>query len=80
MVQDLQGHVSLTTPPWGLIDVPAVVIEDFDFKPGFHVHYQETVHHIKDGLPCSRICQRRQVVLVSNWLSKVEDFRMIRSK
>ncbi|MCB1868037.1 MAG: GFA family protein [Gammaproteobacteria bacterium] len=45
------GHVFTDHPTMGLIDVPAVVIEDFDFKPGFHVHYQETVHHIKDGLP-----------------------------
>jgi hypothetical protein len=35
----------------GLIDVPAVIISDFDFRPGFHVHYQDSVHAIKDGLP-----------------------------
>jgi len=35
----------------GLIDVPAVVIEDFPFEPAFHVHYQETVHRMTDGLP-----------------------------
>ena len=34
----------------GLIDVPASVISNFDFKPGFHVHYQESVFPIKDGL------------------------------
>lgn len=34
----------------GLVDVPAVVIKKLDFKPGFHVHYQETVHQMKDGL------------------------------
>jgi len=45
------GHVFTDHPTMGLIDVPAVVIEGFNFKPGFHVHYQETVHHIKDGLP-----------------------------
>lgn len=35
----------------GLTDVYAAVIPDFPFKPGVHVHYQETVLHIKDGLP-----------------------------
>ena len=45
------GHVYTEHPTMGLIDVPAAVIEDFDFDPGFHVHYQETVHPIKDGLP-----------------------------
>ena len=45
------GHVFTEHPTMGLIDVPAAVIEDFSFDPGFHVHYQETVHHIKDGLP-----------------------------
>ena len=27
------------------------VIPDLDFKPALHVHYQETVMPIKDGLP-----------------------------
>ena len=35
----------------GVVDVPAVLIEGFNFEPGFHVHYQETVHPMKDGLP-----------------------------
>jgi hypothetical protein len=35
----------------GLIDVPAVIIKNLNFKPGFHVHYQESVHPMKDGLP-----------------------------
>ena len=35
----------------GLIDVPAAVIRDFMFEPGFHVHYQESVHPMRDGLP-----------------------------
>ncbi|MNF07453.1 hypothetical protein D3C80_2076350 [compost metagenome] len=35
----------------GLIDVYAAVIPDLAFLPGVHVHYQETVLHIKDGLP-----------------------------
>lgn len=45
------GHLFTEHPTMGLVDVPAVVISDFIFKPGFHVHYQETVHHIEDGLP-----------------------------
>jgi hypothetical protein len=35
----------------GVTDVPAAVISSFSFKPGFHVHYQETVQPISDGLP-----------------------------
>lgn len=45
------GHIFTEHPTMGLIDVPAVVISNFTFKPGFHVHYQESVHAIKDGLP-----------------------------
>lgn len=45
------GHIYTEHPTMDLIDVPAVVIDDFDFAPGFHVHYQETVHPVKDGLP-----------------------------
>jgi len=45
------GHIYTEHPTMGLIDVPAVVIENFTFKPGFHVHYQETVHPMQDGLP-----------------------------
>ena len=45
------GHLYTDHPTMGLIDVPAVVIRGLNFDPGFHVHYQETVHHIQDGLP-----------------------------
>ena len=34
-----------------LTDVYAAVIPDFPYRPGVHVHYQETKLHIKDGLP-----------------------------
>lgn len=44
------GHIYTEHPTMGLVDVSAVVIKDLVFKPGFHVHYQETVHHMKDGL------------------------------
>ena len=34
-----------------LVDVYAAVIPGFPYKPGVHVHYQETRLPIKDGLP-----------------------------
>ncbi|MES9964029.1 MAG: GFA family protein [Candidatus Sedimenticola sp. 20ELBAFRAG] len=49
--RDCGGHLFTDHPTMGLIDVPAVVIEGLEFKPGFHVHYQESVHRVKDGLP-----------------------------
>lgn len=45
------SHVFIDHPTMGVVDVPAVVIEALSFTPGFHVHYQETVHPMKDGLP-----------------------------
>lgn len=45
------GHVYTDHPTIGLIDVPAVVVKDLTFTPAFHVHYQERVHTMKDGLP-----------------------------
>ena len=45
------GHVLTDHPTMGLVDVYAATIPDFPFKPGVHVHYQETVLHLHDGLP-----------------------------
>ncbi|MCK4507027.1 MAG: GFA family protein [Desulfuromonadales bacterium] len=45
------GHTFIEHPTMGLVDVPAVLIEDFAFNPVLHVHYQETVLPMKDGLP-----------------------------
>jgi len=45
------GHLYTDHPTMGLVDVPSAVIDDFIFRPGFHVHYQESVHPMKDGLP-----------------------------
>ena len=45
------GHVLTEHPGMGLTDVYAAVISDFPYHAGVHVHYQETVLHIKDGLP-----------------------------
>jgi hypothetical protein len=45
------GHVLTDHPPWGLTDVYAAILPTLSFKPGVHVHYQETVLHLHDGLP-----------------------------
>jgi hypothetical protein len=45
------GHLFTDHPHWNLIDVYAAVIPDFPYKPGIHVHYQETVLPLTDGLP-----------------------------
>lgn len=45
------GHLYTDHPTMGLIDVPAVIIDGLDFAPAFHVHYQESVHTMQDGLP-----------------------------
>jgi len=45
------GHLFTEHPGMGLTDVYAAVIPGLDFKPGVHVHYQETVLPIKDGVP-----------------------------
>jgi hypothetical protein len=45
------GHLFTEHPPWELTDVYAATIPDFPFKPGLHVHYQETVLRVRDGLP-----------------------------
>jgi hypothetical protein len=44
------GHVFTDHPGMGLVDVYAAVIPDFPFKPGIHVHYQESRLRIHDGL------------------------------
>lgn len=45
------GHVFTEHPGMGLTDVYAAVIPDLKHKPEIHVHYQERVLSIKDGLP-----------------------------
>ena len=45
------GHLFTEHPEMALTDVSAAVIPDFPFKPVLHVNYQETVLHMKDGLP-----------------------------
>jgi hypothetical protein len=45
------GHLFTEHPTLGLTDVYAGVIPDLPYKAGVHVNYQETVLHIRDGLP-----------------------------
>ena len=45
------GHVLTEHPGMGLIDVYAAVIQDLPYRPALHVHYQESVLRIPDGLP-----------------------------
>jgi hypothetical protein len=45
------GHVFTEHPHMGVIDVYAAIIPTFPFKAAAHVHYQETVLRVKDGLP-----------------------------
>ena len=48
---DCGGHVMVDHPSLGMIDVHAAIIPDLDFQPAVHLHYQETVLPMKDGLP-----------------------------
>lgn len=45
------GHLFTEHPGLALTDVYAAVIPDLAFRPGLHVHYQESVLPLKDGLP-----------------------------
>jgi hypothetical protein len=45
------GHLLTEHPTFNLTDVYAAIIPDYPFKPAVHVNYQETVLHMKDGLP-----------------------------
>lgn len=45
------GHLFTEHPGMGLVDVYAALLPELAFTPGVHVNYQETVLHIKDGLP-----------------------------
>ena len=44
------GHLFTVHPHWNLTDVYAAVIPALKFKPGVHVHYQETVLPLRDGV------------------------------
>jgi hypothetical protein len=45
------GHIFTEQPGMGVTNVYAAVLPDLPFAPGVHVHYQETVLHMHDGLP-----------------------------
>jgi hypothetical protein len=45
------GHVFTLHPPFDLVDVYPALVRDYAFVPTVHVHYQETVLRIADGLP-----------------------------
>jgi hypothetical protein len=45
------GHVYTDHPTMGVYDIPAAVIQGFNFQPMFHVHYESAVLPLKDGLP-----------------------------
>lgn len=45
------GHLLTDILPLELVDVYAPLIPTFSFVPSVHVHYQETVLPMKDGLP-----------------------------
>lgn len=45
------GHVFTDHPAMGLVDIYAALLPDLDYQPAVHVHYQESVLPIKDGLP-----------------------------
>ena len=45
------GHLFTEHPEMGVTDVYAAMIPRFKFAPALHVNYQETVLHVKDGLP-----------------------------
>lgn len=44
------GHLYTEHPDMGLTDVFAAAIPEFPFQPGVHVHYQETVLRLHDGI------------------------------
>lgn len=44
------GHLFTDHPSMGLIDVYAALLPGVPFEPGVHVHYQESVLPIHDGV------------------------------
>lgn len=44
------GHLFTEHPTLGLVDVFAALLPELEFEPGVHVHYQETVLRIHDGV------------------------------
>ena len=44
-------HIFTEHQEMSLTDVYAAVLPQLPFQPGVHVNYQETVLHVRDGLP-----------------------------
>ncbi len=44
------GHLMTDHPQWNLVDVYAATLPTLAHKPGVHVHYQESVFPIRDGV------------------------------
>ncbi|EWG97946.1 GFA family protein [Halomonas sp. BC04] len=44
------GHILTEHPELGLTDVYAAILPELPFTPGLHVHYQEKVLPVPDGL------------------------------
>ena len=44
------GHLLTDHPHWKLVDVYASVIPEFRHQAGVHVHYQESVLPMRDGI------------------------------
>ena len=45
------GHLMTNHPGLGVVDVFAATLPSLAFKPGLHINYEDTVLHMKDGLP-----------------------------
>ena len=48
------GHLLIEHPAWNLTDVYPAILPTLDFRPALHLHYQETVLPLRDGLPKQR--------------------------
>jgi len=49
--QSCGGHLFTLHPGAGLVDVYAALLPQLSFEPVLHVHYQESVLPMADGLP-----------------------------
>ena len=45
------GHLFTDHPDSNLVDIFAVILEGFKFKPSIHVNYESKTVSVKDGLP-----------------------------
>jgi hypothetical protein len=45
------GHLMVSHPAWGLVDMFTATLPTLKFAPGVHVNYGEAVLPMRDGLP-----------------------------